>query len=99
MLFNPPRQYAEEIPERIRASISAMNIRHQGSEIADRLTVSIGVALTVPREGHSHHGLIELADGALYAAKERGRDCVAVKESELSLIQTGMFRGEVEAQS
>ncbi len=99
VLFNPPRQYAEEIPERIRASISAMNIPHQGSEIADRLTVSIGVALTVPREGHSHHGLIALADEALYAAKERGRDCVAVKESELSLIQTGMFRGEVEVQS
>lgn len=60
--------------ERLRASVAAARLPHR------RVTVSIGAA-TVSAESANYHRLIELADTALYAAKQQGRNCVVHKAS------------------
>lgn len=51
---------------------------HPGSPIAPHVTVSIGVAALQPASDALPHALIAAADAALYAAKNRGRDGVAM---------------------
>jgi diguanylate cyclase (GGDEF)-like protein len=68
---------AFEIAERSRQVIEALRIPHEAAP-AGIVTISVGVAtLTVAQAGGEQH-LIEAADAALYAAKRRGRNTVAV---------------------
>lgn len=62
------------LAERIRASVAAL----PHGEIDREVTVSIGVACTVPRRGSHLDDLVRRADGALYEAKEQGRNRVHV---------------------
>jgi predicted signal transduction protein with EAL and GGDEF domain len=56
------------------------------------VTVSIGVAHLFPHESdRSEKGLLQMADEALYSAKERGRNRV-VKAVVASASRTGVFR-------
>jgi PleD family two-component response regulator len=55
------------------------------------LTISIGVALIMPGSARSMIGAIQMADEALFQAKEDGRNRVIIKESD-SHLQTGRFR-------
>lgn len=95
VLANPDRLYAEDIPENVRAAVAALGIAHPDSPNSRHVTVSVGVGLTVPRVSDSREAFIDLAQAALREAHEQGGDQVAVRESESSLVQTGMFRAEV----
>jgi diguanylate cyclase (GGDEF)-like protein len=95
VLANPDRLYAEEVPRRVREAVAALEIPHPQSPNGRDVTVSVGVALTVPRAIDSLERYIELAQAALRAAHEQGGDRVVAKESESSLVQSGMFRAEV----
>lgn len=59
--------------ERLRKAIAGRNM-HLPAGTIGRITISSGVALLVGDEGCDH--LISRADGALYRAKEDGRDLV-----------------------
>jgi diguanylate cyclase (GGDEF)-like protein len=95
VLANPDRLYAEDIPQHVRAAVAALGIPHPDSPNGRHVTVSVGVALTVPRVSDSREAFIELAQAALREAHEKGGDRVVARESESSLVQTGMFRAEV----
>lgn len=64
------------IAERIRNKISDLNIPHRGNQPYDKVTVSLGVASSVPSESSSIEELMLRADKALYQAKNNGRNCV-----------------------
>ena len=93
MLYEADRSHVEDAARRIQAEIESLNIVHAASPATiKRLTVSIGAACIMPKAGRTHYGFIQLADEALYDAKERGRNCVVIMDKEYEQLHTGEFR-------
>jgi diguanylate cyclase (GGDEF)-like protein/PAS domain S-box-containing protein len=74
ILANTSYLGARQSAERLRRAVQELGIRHCESPFG-RVTVSVGVAGEVPKEG-TEEGLIQLADAALYEAKAAGRNRV-----------------------
>jgi diguanylate cyclase (GGDEF)-like protein len=91
ILYDASREYVAEVLTRIQRSVAELNIPHEASRVASRLTVSIGAAFILPGANRTHEGLIQLADEALYSAKEQGRNRVVVMEAEYHTLRTGRF--------
>ena len=79
-----PNAYSEgavKTAERLRAAIEALRLTHQGNPAGGgRVTVSIGVATALAREGGTirmPESLLLAADHALYKAKQGGKNQVA----------------------
>jgi diguanylate cyclase (GGDEF)-like protein len=64
-----------ELAERLREAVASKKIEWQGTSIP--ITISCGVA-AFPTSADSADALLAAADGALYAAKAAGRNCVRV---------------------
>lgn len=93
VLFDARREHVEEVAHRLQSAIEALGIRHLASSgTRKRLTVSVGAACVLPVPGRTHFGFIQLADEALYAAKEQGRDRVVIMDKEYEQLSTGAFR-------
>lgn len=67
---------ASALAERMREAVERLGIPHVGSEVAGAVTISAGVASTVPHEGDRQAELVQWADAALYEAKRQGRNRV-----------------------
>jgi diguanylate cyclase (GGDEF)-like protein len=91
VLYEASREYVAEVLTRIQRSIAELNIPHEASRVATRLTLSVGAAFILPTSGRTPDGLIQLADEALYSAKEQGRNRVVVMEAEYHTLRTGRF--------
>lgn len=76
LLPNTTAEAALELAEQARARVEARGIAHPGSDCARVVTVSVGVATTVPDAWRLPPSLVERADRALYAAKAGGRNSV-----------------------
>ncbi|MEM7591597.1 MAG: EAL domain-containing protein [Cyanobacteria bacterium P01_A01_bin.83] len=84
ILPHTPQAGAFKVGEDVRNAVKQLKIPHHNSLVDSVVTVSIGIASTVPEITDNPQLLIEAADLALYQAKERGRDCVAVYPEPIS---------------
>ncbi len=75
VLSETPAEHARALAERMRAAIEELALAHPVAA-SGWVTISIGVASTVPSVGGSWQYLLEEADRALYAAKRAGRNRV-----------------------
>jgi diguanylate cyclase (GGDEF)-like protein len=75
LLPNTDAIKALEIGEMVRAAVVDLGVPHATSSHRT-VTVSVGVAATLPSDTQQPGDLIEAADAALYAAKHRGRNTV-----------------------
>ena len=74
VLPNTTQKGAIAIAQRIQADLQALAIPHLQSDISNIISLSLGIATTIPTEHTSCEDLIALADQSLYRAKRNGRD-------------------------
>jgi len=92
LLFDVKRDRVEELCRELHANLAALQIPHPASSVGPYVTASIGAACVEPQAGRNPDGLIQLADEALYAAKEGGRNRTVVMDREYATLKTGAFR-------
>ncbi|PBB16538.1 MULTISPECIES: PleD family two-component system response regulator [unclassified Mesorhizobium] len=74
VLVDTPLEQSSSIAERLVQSVRDLNIPHG----AGRVTISVGVASTVPNENETPSDFVNAADLALFRSKSEGRDRVAL---------------------
>ena len=89
LLPNTDSLEALAIGELVRAAVQGLAIPHTTSS-HQTVTVSIGVAGTLPNDTQRPGDLIEAADAALYAAKHRGRNTVVEHGFARMVDEAGM---------
>lgn len=75
---------AERVARKIQETVKALQIVHEGIQQDDRsstVTLSFGVASTIPQANDKPEILIRAADEALYESKHLGRDRVTLSSS------------------
>jgi diguanylate cyclase (GGDEF)-like protein len=80
VLTNTSETEAMRFAELLRIRVYDADVRHDSSPVADRLTVSAGIATVVPTPLSEPADLVRAADGALYEAKRSGRNQAAFRE-------------------
>ncbi|MEI8298078.1 MAG: diguanylate cyclase [Pseudomonadota bacterium] len=96
ILYDPSRQYLQEIANRIHSNVAGLGIPHGDSGVAPAVTVSIGVAYVAPTLERSTAGFVQLADEGLYEAKAEGRNRSVFSEAAYAELETGSFRRRAE---
>jgi diguanylate cyclase (GGDEF)-like protein len=62
------------VAEALRRCVEELAVPHAASPVAPVVTISVGVATVVPKEGGSGAALVRAADQALYQSKRTGRN-------------------------
>lgn len=74
LLSGTTESHALSVAERFSAMLKDAAIKHEGSDVSDIVTVSMGIATYDTDTPFTAAELIEAADKALYKAKETGRN-------------------------
>ncbi|MCP4338800.1 MAG: sensor domain-containing diguanylate cyclase [Desulfobulbaceae bacterium] len=82
LLSGVPQQEVQKFIESIREAIETIGIEHKWSDVADVVTVSIGLLSVTPGIGITVDRIYKLADETLYQAKHGGRNRVVQKKLE-----------------
>ncbi len=72
---------AKTLAEELRAGVEQLDIPHEGSQTSRFVTVSIGGGGILPGLDNEAWNLVEMADQAMYRAKNNGRNQVCWDES------------------
>lgn len=78
ILGNTDAQTALGVADRIRTRVRSLALPHATSEIDEVVTLSCGVASSIPNGQWDPSHPIAIADRGLYEAKRQGRDCVSL---------------------
>jgi len=76
---NTDEEGAQQVADLIRQAVFDLQISHQNSQVAEFVTLSIGIAIAMPNQQCSPALLIKTADDALYHVKENGRNGILQK--------------------
>ena len=74
------KDQAYDFSKALVQNVENMKIPHPMSEHSKYITISVGVASTIPNENNSQSELLDEADKALYIAKETGRNRAVINE-------------------
>ena len=74
VLPQTPCSGAVTVANGIQERVKNLHISHRGSPLSDWVTLSLGVASTIPSGSEKPASLIAAADSVLYLAKDQGRD-------------------------
>lgn len=74
LLPNTEQSGALEVVHQLQQELAHLHIPHRPSTISPYLTLSFGIATTIPQKEQTPDDLLAVADQALYRAKEEGRD-------------------------
>jgi len=92
VLHDTTQAHAVQVAEQLLEAVRGLGMPHQDSSAATVLTISVGVACVQPAARRSSTGLLQLADQALYAAKDAGRNRMHLLQEEYEHMKTGYFR-------
>lgn len=70
---------ADHLARKMQLHLELYRIAHPQSPVSPYVTLSIGIASTIPQLHSSPDFLIAIADQSLYAAKEQGRNRIVLK--------------------
>ncbi|MCG6134312.1 MAG: EAL domain-containing protein [Nostoc sp. LLA-1] len=76
ILPNTNAEGAIAVARNIQTNMNALLLPHPSSQVSQFITLSLGVATTIPQSQSSPETLIAAADQGLYQAKAQGRNCV-----------------------
>ena len=68
------------VADRLRKKIEQLKIQHKKSTVSQYVSISVGVSSVIPERNMGRKNLVLSADKALYEAKGKGRNRVAVAE-------------------
>lgn len=84
ILPNTNMDEAKQSATKLCDIVNRLNLPHKGSHISDHVTISAGIARMQPGERLLDTELVQMADEALYTAKDKGRNCIEVYEKRES---------------
>jgi diguanylate cyclase (GGDEF)-like protein len=80
LLPHTPTTGAAAIAQRIQQQLAQLQLPHARSGVADRVTISFGIATIIPIAAIPPSELLAAADRALYEAKAKGRNQFAIAD-------------------
>ena len=81
VIYDCSIQEAKDIAKYVSKTLKSRKIKHEMSDVAPYLTVSVGIISKVPQRKTTYALLMDFADQALYQAKEKGKNQTEVYES------------------
>jgi len=95
ILYDLAPASVSDMAGRLRQGVQDLHIASDRTATAteQQVTISVGVGVAAPTVGRTPQGAVQLADEALYEAKQAGRNRIAVKGLDAyRLLRTGDFR-------
>lgn len=90
-IYGSTAHSAQALAETYRREVMAEAMRHEGSDVARVVTVSVGSAAARPDSGRSLDRLIQSADEALYHVKRSGRNRAVHRDVATADSETSRF--------